>query len=139
MSTIATQEREHGVLAGLGDAFEAAAESIGDARSSASEQAQIAARRVKSGVSSGAYHAAYGLSFGVVFGAVFLKELLPENNALRRGFEEGAEAAFDAVAARRSQATVGEADAEETEEVAPRSKPASRARKTVRVSKKGAR
>lgn len=35
---------------------------------------------------------------------VFLKELLPENNVLRRGFEEGAEAAFDAVASRKLEA-----------------------------------
>jgi hypothetical protein len=40
----------------------------------------------------------------VVFGGVFLQELLPENNTLRRGFKEGAEAAFDAGASRKVEA-----------------------------------
>jgi hypothetical protein len=142
MSTITAEKQENSVLASLGDALEAAAESIGDARSSASEQAEIAARKVKSGVSAGAYHAAYGLSFGVVFGAVFLKELLPESSALRRGFEEGAEAAIDAIAVRKGYDASAVAEKYEEEEpdedVAPR-KSASRARKTVTVAKKRSR
>jgi hypothetical protein len=40
----------------------------------------------------------------VVFGDVFLKEMLLENNTLRRGFEEGAEAAVEAVASRKVEA-----------------------------------
>ena len=94
----------------LGDALEAAAESIGDATSDASASAKHAARKVKSGVSAGAYTAAYGLSFGIVFGGVFLKELLPGDSAIRRGLEEGAEAALDAIAARRSHEPLHEED-----------------------------
>jgi hypothetical protein len=36
-----------------------------------------------------------------VFGAVFVNELLPEDNVLRRGFEEGAEAVLDAAAGKK--------------------------------------
>jgi len=35
-----------------------------------------------------------------VFTAVFLVELLPENNVVRRGLEDGAEAGFDSAIAK---------------------------------------
>lgn len=104
MAKTAADPHEAHAFSILGDALEAAAESIGDATSDASESARIAARKVKSGISSGAYHAAYGLSFGLVFSGVFLKELLPQDSAVRRGLEEGAEAAFDAIAVRKAHA-----------------------------------
>jgi hypothetical protein len=81
-------------LSVLGEALDAAAESIGDARADATESAKAAARKVQSGVSTGAYYTAYGVSYGVVFSGVFLKELLPVNNVIRRGFEDGAQAAI---------------------------------------------
>jgi hypothetical protein len=94
-------------LSVLGEALESAAESFGDATSNARASAKVAARKVRSTVGTGVYKSAYGVSYGVVFGGVFLKELLPENNTLRRGFEEGAEAAFDAVANRKLEAASG--------------------------------
>jgi hypothetical protein len=78
----------------LGEALDAASESIGDARADATASAKLAAHKVQSGVGVGAYYAAYGVSYGVVFSGVFLKELLPANNVIRRGFEDGAEAAI---------------------------------------------
>jgi hypothetical protein len=81
-------------LSVLGEALDAAAESIGDARADATESAKIAARKVQSGVGTGAYYTAYGVSYGLVFSGVFLKELLPANNVIRRGFEDGAQAAI---------------------------------------------
>jgi hypothetical protein len=78
----------------LGEALDAASDSIGDARADATASAKLAAQKVQSGVGAGAYYAAYGVSYGVVFSGVFLKELLPANNAIRRGFEDGAEAAI---------------------------------------------
>ncbi|MET0314105.1 MAG: hypothetical protein ABW275_06890, partial [Hansschlegelia sp.] len=72
---------------------------------------------------------------------VFLKELLPENSSVRRGLEEGAEAAFDAVAARKAGASpvVSAEFEDELKEQANGRKPAApRARKTVRVTKKAA-
>jgi hypothetical protein len=94
-------------LSVLGEALESAAETFGDATTNARASATLAARKVKSTLSTGVYRSAYGASYGVVFGAVFLKELLPEGNSLRRGFEEGAGAAFDAVASRKLAASSG--------------------------------
>jgi hypothetical protein len=91
-------------LSVLGEALESAAETFGDATTNARASAKVAAKKVRETLSAGAYKSAYGVSYGVVFGGVFLKELLPENNVLRRGFEEGAEAAFDAVASRKLEA-----------------------------------
>ena len=82
-------------ISSLGDALESAAESLGDATTDARESAKVAARKVKRTARSGVYHATYGVSFGVVFAAVFLVELLPEDNVVRRGLEDGAEAGFD--------------------------------------------
>lgn len=87
-------------LANLGDALETAAETLGDAATNARESATVAARKVKKTARSGVYHAAYGLSFGVVFAAVFVVELLPEDNLVRRGLEDGAEAGFDSAVAK---------------------------------------
>lgn len=78
----------------LGEALDAASQSIGDARADATASAKAAALKVQSTVGTGAYYAAYGVSYGVVFSGVFLKELLPTNNAVRRGFEDGAQAAI---------------------------------------------
>ena len=93
-----------GPLSVLGDALESAAESFGEASVNARASAKVAARKVRGAIDSGSYNAAYGVSYGIVFGAVFLKELLPEDSSVRRGFEEGAEAAFDAIAARKAEA-----------------------------------
>ena len=84
----------------LGDALETAAKSLGDATTRARDSTKIAARKVKETAHSGVYRAAYGVSFGVVFTAVFLVELLPENNVVRRGLEDGAEAGFDSAVAK---------------------------------------
>jgi len=94
-------------LSVLGEALESAAESFGDATTNARASAKVAARKVRTTLGAGVYKSAYGVSYGVVFGGVFLKELLPENNTLRRGFEEGAEAAFDAVPTRKLEAGSG--------------------------------
>jgi hypothetical protein len=105
MSTKAKEATGTGPLSVLGEALESAAETFGDATTNARASAKVAAKKVRSTLSTGAYKSAYGVSYGVVFGGVFLKELLPENNTLRRGFEEGAEAAFDAVASRKVAAS----------------------------------
>ncbi len=84
------EESTSNPLSVLGEALDAAAESIGDARADATVSARRAARKVQSGVSTGAYYTGYGVSYGLVFSGVFLKELLPPTNPLRRGFEDGA-------------------------------------------------
>jgi len=83
-------------------ALKAAADAVSDARSDAAASAKVAAAQVRSGVSAGAYYSAYGVSYGVVFSGVFLKELLPIDSSIRRGFEQGVQdgsaAAVEAVA-----------------------------------------
>lgn len=88
-------------LSVLGEALESAAETFGEATANARASAKVAARSVKTGLGTAVYKTAYGISYGVVFGAVFLNQLLPEDNLLRRGFEEGTEAALDAAASRK--------------------------------------
>jgi hypothetical protein len=108
--TNASDHNQSSALSALGDALDAAAESIGHARADATESAKLAAARVQVGVSSSAYYAAYGLSYGLVFGGVFIKELLPANNPIRRGFEDGANAAFEAADNRRVALQADNAD-----------------------------
>ncbi len=85
---------ESNPFSALGEALDAASQSVSDARADATASAKAAALKVQSTVGAGAYYAAYGVSYGVVFSGVFLKELLPTNNAIRRGFEDGAQAAI---------------------------------------------
>ncbi len=101
--SVATESNPFSVL---GEALDAASQSIGDARADATASAKATALKVKSSVGTGAYYTAYGVSYGVVFSGVFLKELLPANNAIRRGFEDGAQAAIkSAVSLRGGLAT----------------------------------
>ena len=89
-NTTASADSESNPFSVLGDALEAAAQSMGDARVDATASAKVAAAKVQSGVTAGAYYTGYGVSYGVVFTGVFLKELLPVDNAFRRGIEQGA-------------------------------------------------
>ena len=108
-ATTETQEYVGNALAALGDALEAASGTIGSVRTSVTGSVRSAAGKVGSVVSAGAYHGAYGASYGIVFTAVFLKEFLPVGSTVRRGLEEGAEAAFDAVAARPDHLAIEDA------------------------------
>ena len=89
----------------LGEALESAVETFEEATTNARASAKMAATKVQVIFSFGVYKVAYGISYGLVFGGIFVKELLPESNSLRRGFEEGAGAAFDAAASRKVEAS----------------------------------
>jgi len=115
MSTTVEEATEHNPFSALGDALESAADAIGDATSDARASAKIAAKKVQSTVGAGVYKTAYGLSYGIVFSTVFLTELLPENSSLRRGFEDGAADAREAVATRKIQ-TLSQAHHDDHEE-----------------------
>jgi hypothetical protein len=106
MNAIA-ETSEASSLTALGEALESAAGSIrATTGTGVVRRTRNAAGKVGSLVSSGAYHAAYGASYGVVFGGVFLKEFLPESSAVRRGLEQGSQAAIDAVASRRVEEAI---------------------------------
>ena len=100
--TTTNENSQSSALSALGDALDAASASLSDARADATESAKLAAAKVQVGVSTGAYYTAYTVSYGLVFTGVFLKELLPLNNPIRRGFEDGATAAISAVDQRRT-------------------------------------
>lgn len=102
MSDVAVETTERNAFTALSEALGTAAGYVSEAGASAGGAVKVAAEKSGAAVGVGAYKASYGLSYGIVFGAVFLKELLPAGNAVRRGFEEGAEAAFDAIEARKA-------------------------------------
>ena len=115
-NTSVSETSESNPFAALGEALEAAAESLGDARTSATADAKAAAAKVQSSVSTGAYFAAYGLSYGLVFSGVFVKELLPANHPIRRGFVDGALAALEAATHATPEEIVAQEDEPKTEE-----------------------
>ena len=84
------------VFSMLGDTLESAAEAFEEASVSSSESAKRAAQTTKRAVGNFLHGAAYGVSYGLVYAGVFITELMPENNVVRRGLAEGAEAALDA-------------------------------------------
>ncbi len=102
MSDIAAETPERNAFTALSDVLGTAAGYVSEAGASAGASVKVAAEKSGAAVGVGAYKAAYGASYGLVFGAVFLKELLPAGNVVRRGFEEGAEAAFEAIEARKT-------------------------------------
>lgn len=126
MSAAETAEApDRSAFASLQEAMEQAVDYLGGAGASAGASVKSAAGRTGEIAGAGVYRSAYGLSYGLVFSAVFLKELLPTGNAVRRGFEDGAEAAFDAIEARK-------APAEPVEDEAPEAAPKPRTRKAAK-------
>jgi hypothetical protein len=94
------------VFSMLGDTLESAAEAFEEASVNSSESAKRAAQTTKRALGNWLHGAAYGVSYGLVYAGVFITELMPENNLVRRGLVEGAEAALDArkkVAATKSE------------------------------------
>jgi hypothetical protein len=90
----------------LGDTLESAAEAFEEASVNSIESAKKAAKTTKRAVGTGVHKVAYVVSYGVVYAAAYLIELLPEENVVRRGFVEGAEAALDARKKAKASKTV---------------------------------
>jgi hypothetical protein len=74
------------------DASVASAEELGMKDSSKNSEAN----RTRS-LAKLAYTSAYACSYGVTYAAVFLANALPSDNAMMRGFSDGARAAIDAL------------------------------------------
>jgi len=94
--TTKTESPDSKIFSMLGDTLESAAEAFEEASVNSAESAKKAAKTTKRAIGTGLHKVAYGVSYGVVYAAAFLIELLPEENVVRRGFVEGAEAALDA-------------------------------------------
>jgi hypothetical protein len=82
--------------------------SVADAMRDAAATATEHAAKVKEAVGSAApaaiqslsrltYTSAYICSYGVTYAAVFIANALPQDNAVMRGFSDGARAAMDAL------------------------------------------
>lgn len=116
---------ETNAFSALGEALETAAERFEEGSSQARESAKKAAGTVKRAFGVGVYNTAYWVSYGAVFSSVFLTELLPENSTLRRGLEEGADAALEA------HGKLVEVEAEEVEETPAAKKTSAKPKKTA--------
>lgn len=110
--------------------MENAAERFEEGSANARQSAKNAAGSTQRVLKVGLYNAAYGVSYGVVFATVFLTELLPKDGILRRGLEEGADAAFDAQAKLKKNS-----EAAPEAEAPKRSKPKSSAAKKKTASR----
>ena len=91
-----TKTVETDAFSALGEALETAAVRVEEGAANARESAKQAAGSVRHAFRAGVYNTAYWTSYGVVYTTVFLTELLPEENILRRGLEDGADAALEA-------------------------------------------
>jgi hypothetical protein len=96
MSTTKTQTVESNPFAAIGEVLETAASRFEEGTSNARENAKHAADSTKKAVTSGLYNGSFGLSYGIVFATVYVTELLPKDSVVRRGLEDGADAAFEA-------------------------------------------
>jgi hypothetical protein len=121
--TTATKTTTANPFASLGEALETAAEHFEEGSANARQSAKNAAGTTQRIFKVGLYNTAYGLSYGLVFATVYLTEMLPKDGVLRRGLEEGADAAFEA------QSKVKVKEEEEAEEV--------EIKQTARQTKKG--
>ncbi len=80
----------------LGDTLESAAETFEEVTANAHDSAKRAAGVTKSALCTALYKTCYGVAYGAVYSSVFLVEMMPAGCKMRRGFEEGAEAALEA-------------------------------------------
>jgi hypothetical protein len=113
-----TQEKtkvvDAGAFSAFGETLETVAVRVKEGAATVSHSAKQASGTVGRAFTVGIYNTAYWTSYGVVYTTVFLKELLPADNTLRRGLEEGAVAALEA----RGKAHASE-QGDEEEVVAP--------------------
>jgi len=79
----------------LGKTLDSAAKAVEEASVGLTDSVKKAAKTTKRAIGIGFHDTAYSISYGVVYAAVFLIELLPEENAIRRGFVDGAKSALD--------------------------------------------
>lgn len=134
-----TKAAANSVFSVLGDTLESAAESFEEATANSKDSAKRAAATTKRALANGVHKTAYGLAYGIVYSAVFVNELMPKGSLIRRGFEEGSEAAIDSRRkAQLTRETAKEEKAAKAEKAdgarpaAPKKKKASsRVRKTV--------
>jgi hypothetical protein len=107
MSSTATTADEPGSAGTDESVMQAVADAMTNASQTATRHAAKVSRVVGDGsaqalesVSHAAYTGAYCLAYAVVYPVTFGVRLLPQENAVMRGFRDGGRAATDAVGAR---------------------------------------
>jgi hypothetical protein len=90
MTTKTEKAAETNTFSALGDALESAAEKFEEGSAVARQSAKEAAKATRKVFAGGIYSTAYWVSYGFVYSTVYLTELLPEENSIRKGLEQGA-------------------------------------------------
>ncbi len=81
----------------VADAMRDAAATATDHAAKVKEAVSVAGPAVLQSLSKLSYTSAYVCSYGVTYAAVFIANALPSENAVMRGFSDGARAAIDAL------------------------------------------
>ncbi|MGA2218247.1 MAG: hypothetical protein ABSG51_09185 [Terracidiphilus sp.] len=84
----------------VADAMRDAAATATEHVAKVKERVKEAAPAMKESLSKLSYKGAYACSYGVTYAAVFIANVLPSDNAVMRGFADGAQAAVDALDAK---------------------------------------
>jgi hypothetical protein len=88
---------EDSTMNSVADAMRNAAATATDHAAKMKEAVSVAGPAAMRSLSKLSYTSAYVCSYGVTYAAVFLANALPSENALMRGFADGARAAKDAL------------------------------------------
>lgn len=139
MSATYEETQEASRFSFLGDALGSAAGTVGALTVTVGGSAKAAAQKVQGALGAGVYKTAYGISYGVVFAGVFVTELLPIDASVRRGFEEGANAARQAVATRHAAPPAKRARSAAPKKLAAAAPVKAPAKRSVRKTPKAAR
>lgn len=84
-------------MGSVADAMRDAAATATDHAAKVKEAVKVAGPAAMRSLSKLSYTSAYVCSYGVTYAAVFIANALPTENAVMRGFSDGARAAIDAL------------------------------------------
>jgi hypothetical protein len=99
-ATVSTAEglgAEDSTLNSVADAMRDAAATATEHAAKVKEAVSVAGPAVLQSLSKFTYSSAYVASYGITYAAVFIAKALPTENAVMRGFADGARAAQDAL------------------------------------------
>jgi hypothetical protein len=88
---------EQSTMNSVADAMRDAAATATDHAAKVKEAVSVAGPAALRSLSKLSYTSAYVCSYGVTYAAVFIANALPSDNAMMRGFSDGARAAIDAL------------------------------------------
>jgi hypothetical protein len=95
----ATTPADDSALRAVADAMRDAAATASDHATKVRQSASEAGPKALEAISRIAYTGAFVVAYGVVYATVFVAQSLPRENAVMRGFGDGAQAAMDELGA----------------------------------------